>query len=296
MVDIRIGYEDAKDRNEKLVLAGKWITVILAGGRDYWRPLAAVQKMIEKDAMGANGDSGTAIPVEFAIIRKPGSDDNRVSLAAGDGKKSFDRLELKMVAWLPRQERDVSLKGRYFVRTAANTFLVARSEGSERNDPEFVVHASNLRDAALVQDMYVAKKRQDWKTEYRYGPRRRSRVTVNRVNHMENRCKTFCQQVASMLVKRAARLHVADIVYDDSVTSYMGSFVYYRLKEAIRQRLEPGMRLVVMDEWKAEAKAIQDEKLREKAEAEWMEAAAVLKAALEQTEPRQGDGTRTEDR
>ena len=280
MVDVRIGYESALEKNDKLVLAGKWITVVLAGGRDYWRPLASVQKMID----------GSAVPVEFAIIRKPGSDDNRATVSASDGgRKSFDRLELKMVAWMPRQDRDATLSGRYFVRTARNTFLVARQDGSERNDPQFIIHADNLRDAALVHNLHAMRKRQDWKTERRFGPRRRSRVTIHRVEHMENRLKTFCQQVAAMLVKRAERLRVADIVYDDSETAYMGSFVYYQLKEAIAQRLAPGQRLVLMDEWRREAAAIKDEKERQKAESEWMGAAATLKAALEQTEIKPAD-------
>ena len=106
---------------------------------------------------------------------------------------------------------------------------------------------------------------------------------LRRGNRTERRIKTFCQQTASLLVKRAARLHVSDIVYDDSDLSYFGSFTYYQLKEALKQRLEPGMRLVLVDEFRAEAKAIKDAWMREKAERDYIEMSIILKKMLDES-------------
>lgn len=203
----------------------KWV-IRLRGGHEMRRQLASFTKLV----------NGQAMKGELAIYRIRGSGSHRRSgeeKQAGGGQSFSTRIMAKMVALLPREEKEVVRTGALEVRTARNCLLVAVAPNREK---PWLYHANHMRHWVKVYQWQRQNMADDSKAVYRpLGPAKLARYAVMANKH-NNRMSTFCHQTARAVVDFAVRCRVSEIVYDNSDKRYVPEFPWAKLAGLIAEK------------------------------------------------------------
>jgi hypothetical protein len=210
-------------------IAGKRFTLRLRGGHDYRRQLSAFRKIV----------NGEAVQGELALyrVRANGGDHRNgdIEKTAGGGQDVHTRIMAKLVAWLPREQREAG-ENTMLVRTDPNAVLVAEVDG---RDP-WILNADYVRRWIAEHRVYLQRISEDTKREKRYPADKRRQINEareKRCHKQNNRLDSFCHETAAMLAKYAARCRVGQVIYDDACKSYFESFPWFKLKQLIHEKL-----------------------------------------------------------
>lgn len=185
------------------------VELILAGGAPMRRQLAAF-KLIE---------SGEAIGCEAAIYRKSSmASDHRngVSAAGHNTPRRHHRVMVKLVAWLPRQEKVRKGDKVYAIKSAEDCFLMSM-DGWRLNSDFIKTAVANHR-------VFLDRMAEDTKHEKRWPKRKLKNINefrAVRCRKQIKRLKTFCQQTAAMIAGRAQRLGYDSVELDLGEQKYI---------------------------------------------------------------------------
>lgn len=155
--------------------------------------------------------------------------------------KQGGALMCKMIAWLPRREFNKNLSGTLLVRTSGDSaqprrksLLVALSENGEE---VWTYHADQVLRWAAEHRTCLKRWADDSKLEARprvpFAKRRQTACVKYR-----NRIDTACDQAAMYLCNYAKRKRFAVVRYDDSDTSFLLDFAWYRLRQRLSTILD----------------------------------------------------------
>jgi hypothetical protein len=191
-------------------------TLRLRSGRERWRQLAAFAQLV----------SGEAVQGELALYRVRASQGAHRSAgherAPGGGADFRTRLIVKLVAWLPREQRNGAKPkhGTLEVRTGTHALLVAVH--AKREQP-WVLKQHQVRRWVRQHQRRLLELNEDAKSQRRRLKDRwqQTQDYLDKITHRHRcRLKTFCDTASAWLVNFAERLGVAELRYDDSERGY----------------------------------------------------------------------------
>jgi hypothetical protein len=145
------------------------------------------------------------------------------------------RVMLKIPAWFPRADpKDAA--GIMTVRTSGDEFLIATHE-----DRTWTLHADHIRRVVVAYDKQRFRLSEDLKAERRR-PRAQREGMVDRMGQMaerqHHRLTTWTHDASRQVVNYAKRQGVAAIQYDDTIRSYVRSYPWAALRQAIEQKAQ----------------------------------------------------------
>lgn len=208
-------YEDAgKDGGDKVpcvsvaVRKGERFLLQLKQGREFGRQLSQLRQITE----------GLGVQGELAIMRKD------------------KKVMVKMVAWLPRVERDVGERT-MILTTDPNAFLVADIPDSQ----PWILNADHVRRRVAQHRVFLQRISEDTKYEKRWPKEKREQIN----NYRQARCdkqnrflNDWVKQSAALVAKYASRQRVGEIIFDASCKSYLESFPWFMLEQTITNRCD----------------------------------------------------------
>lgn len=200
------------------------------GGAQFGRQLAAIKQIVD----------GKAMQCELSIFQRDekhsGSGDHRPGCTESARRST---LMAKVVAWLPRKDNGSDRKGTMYVRTDAESFLVAVDDNEEK--PLWVMNADKVRSwiSARVHQRYRAS--QDLKIGDRYPSKKRRRLRQDEEAKdlkLRNRLDSFAHEAAAKIAQEARRRKVLTVRFDDTIKSYMPSFPWFEFRNKIQYKLD----------------------------------------------------------
>lgn len=202
----------------------------LAGGRDYARQLAAVEKMM----------TGDIELIEGALLRKSAKvSDGRSGGTSGDDKPNAKpRIMLKLVGWFPVTDRREQKAKFLSLSTGTEEFLLGIVEG--REEP-WCYHADHVRDWIYQHERNRWRIQADQKATGWRPKRRRKQAKQSLSDRIEKhraRIDEFVKQTAAMVLKFAASQGVTRIKYSDRERGYFPSFPWDRLRQQLSNKCE----------------------------------------------------------
>lgn len=190
-------------------IADKRWEIRLRGGARYKRQLGAFKQMVR----------GEAVRGELALYRVRLQD------------KPGYQIMVKMVAWLPRPNREGFRIGEIRLRTDAEHLLVGLNT---KDDRLWHYHGDQIVDWAAEERRrrYVEDRRVEGRSVKEDGSRRLAVVKGR------NRLKSAIHQASAALAKHAWRRRVAKVVYRDEERSFVPSFPWFELRDKLREKCE----------------------------------------------------------
>lgn len=143
---------------------------------------------------------------------------------------------LKLVGHFPRKEQR-GLAGTLCVRTDPNAFWVSEQDGRA----PWILNADHVRRWVATHRCYLQRLSEDTKHEKRWPQEMRdhiNRARELRCRKHNDRIGTWCHEATKMLAEFALRQKAAEVLYDDSIQSYVESFPWARLKELLKNKLD----------------------------------------------------------
>lgn len=213
-----------------VTLQGERFCLRLRGGHEFRPQLAAFAQLINE----------TAVPCELALYRVTSHSSNHRP------EEFRSRIMAKLVMWLPKpavRERS----GQMLLSRGADCLVIAKVTGRTdwRLNADFVQtwivgHAARLQ--RISEDTKYEKR---WPKEKRENINNyRAEICIKQNHRLDN----FIHTAAGMLVNVAQRANLAEVVYDETATSYLPKFPWFSLAEKLRYKLaEQGIRLTVLE-------------------------------------------------
>lgn len=212
-----------------LPLGGRRWTLLLKGGAEMARQLGQFRQIV----------SGAAVCGEAAIYRvSAGTSDHRngTNESGEGGPRQHSRVMVKLVAWLPRPAKSEATKT-MLVRTDPCAFWVAEVEGAA----PWILNADHVRQWQAEHAVYRQRIAEDTKYEKRWPKRKRQQINAareRRCTKNNNRLATWIGQASALIANYAARQGVCEVIYDDGNRSYLPSFPWRRLADAVACKLD----------------------------------------------------------
>jgi hypothetical protein len=146
-----------------------------------------------------------------------------------------DRVLVKIVAWLPREENKGSRAEVLTVRTCKDCLLVAVNA---KDEALWRYNGDHVRRWAAEHRAQLQRWSEDQKYEQRPVPAFAHRRETA-VRKFRDRMNSATHEISAQLAGYAVRRHFAQVRYDDSDHSYMGDgFPWYRLRSLIAEKLD----------------------------------------------------------
>lgn len=184
------------------------IEMRLKGGPRYHRQTAALKQIA----------AGIAVQGEAAFLR------------AHDGE-----IRIKLVAWLPRKNEKANGDRTLFVRTAADSLIVAVDAEDNRI---WIENADQLRRWIAEYERVMQRLREDRKAEQRPVPSFTHRQDALG-EKQSNRMTSAIQEIGAHVAGFARRRKFVLVRYDDSEHGFAGDgFPYFALRERIKMKLD----------------------------------------------------------
>lgn len=196
------------------LLKEKW-ELLLAGGKDFWRQLAGLKKVV----------AGAAVSTELSLYPKDmfenGDGDHRKSI---DGPSRRKRLMCKIVARFPLPAKDAAKPTKVFhLKTTGESFLYG---WIDKEDRYWVINADHVRRWIVGRNVQRQREREDLKYEKRW-PRkqRQARIAEGRKHDRKqrNRIESFVKERAMWCVNYALRAKCTELHYNDEDHSFFGA-------------------------------------------------------------------------
>lgn len=207
----------------------RWV-LRLRGGAGFRRQWAALRMLLD----------GRAEACELVLMEKSAQKNDRRSggngRSSGGGQKRYSNLMAKIVMWMPRQERK-KRSGVVSVRTQTDAFWSYRVGDEE----ERYLYADHIKNWIGEYRRRLDRSEHDLKHEKRWPRKVREQAIAARDAWMQkhhHRLDTFIHQATSMLTGYAARLGVAQVIYDDGEHGFVESFPWHMLKEKLKYKLD----------------------------------------------------------
>lgn len=182
----------------------RW-TLRLRGGPQFHRQRKAYDQML----------SGEAVRGELALYERG------------------DDLICKLVAWLPRTEREARQEGTLIVHTDKDSLLVAVNP---KDVKLWSYHGDHLRRWSTEHRAQLKRWNDDQQYEQRLIPtfaERRERATAK----YRNRMNSACHEIAAQLTSYAARRHFAAVQYNDREHAFCDEFPWAKLRRLLDQKM-----------------------------------------------------------
>lgn len=212
-------------------LGGRRLGLLLRGGHEFRRQLAAVRRLIAGEAL-----AGEASIYE---VRASGPDHrNGLDMRSpGGGQRRPSRIMFKMVLWLPKQAVRPR-EGTLYLRTAGDSFWTYHVglEGEIKH-----LNADHVRRWIAEHRRRLDRMADDLKYEKRWPKRTRRRMVESqeaRIARMKGRMQSFCHEATAMLAKFADRQGVATVVYDDTNQAFADKFPWHAVRELLAYKLD----------------------------------------------------------
>jgi len=212
----------------------------LKGGRRYYRQTAALRHLI------ANPDliCGSAITIE----RHAGERDSSTPTATpGGGNTTHSEVRVKIVGWFPAEQAGPA--GTLRVNTTADALLVAVTPEGDRIWTYNADHAKRMVAAHARHMQQLHRLADDTKAERRkprYEGLPYREMVAARSRKDNDRMTTLCHEVSAGLAAFAARQRVSQVLYNDTVRSFVYSFPWAKLRTMLQQKLRAkGIELIV---------------------------------------------------
>lgn len=236
-------------------LDGKKWTLRLKGGPEMARQLAGFRQI----------ERGEAVKGELAIYRGAagkGKGDHRNGVSESGASRQYSRVMVKLVAWFPRPAAKAADKT-MLLRTDPHAFFVAEIE----NRRPWILNADHIPRYQAEHHVFLQRFSEDTKYEKRWPKEKRQQMNAHRevrCRKNENRMDNWCDQATALVAQYAERQGVCEVIYDDSIRSYVPSFRWSSLKTKLATKLHAkGITLIE----RAEEKEKTEEKTEEKEEA-----------------------------
>lgn len=195
----------------EVALPGGRVTLRLKGGPEFGRQRAAFNMLAD----------GRALPVEIAVYRQ------------GFREK---HMMVKLVGWFPRKDKGERART-MLVRTDSNAFWVAELEGR----PAWIEPALHVKRWVEGHLCYLRQIGQATKYEKRWTEPERRKINVSRARRCEkhnDRIDSWNHQATAMLANFARRNGVAEVLYDDSIKSYLEKYPWHDLRAKLAYKLD----------------------------------------------------------
>jgi hypothetical protein len=145
-----------------------------------------------------------------------------------------NRLMLKLVAWLPRDEPRESLPDVLRVVTQKECLLAAINA---KDETLWRYNADHLRRWAAEHRQQLQRWAEDQKYEQRPVPSFAGRRAAA-ARKYRDRMDSATQEIAAQLAAYASRRRFAAVRYDDNERGYLDGFPWYRLRALIAQQVQ----------------------------------------------------------
>ncbi len=214
------------------------VSICLPGGRVTLQ-LRREASLGRQLAMFGQIAAGAAIACEAAVYRQLKGGSHRNGTAgreAGGGRKQQSDVMVKLVAWFPRPAQK-EVTGTMALRTHPDALWVAELEGHS----SWILNADHVRRWAAEHRCKLQRTAEDTKADKRVPTAQRKRVSELRQTwsrKYDGRMKTFCHTAAKQLAEYAERQKVAEVIYDNSIRSYLPDFCWARLEGCLKQKLD----------------------------------------------------------
>lgn len=188
----------------------------LRGGPGFRRQRRALESLLSGESL--QGEASL-----YEVGARPG--DHRPN---GSGRT---RLMAKLVLWMPKQEAREAT-GQMLVEGTPEEFLVATIGDGVR----WVINGDRIRSQVVGYDRARKRRAEDLKHEKRWPARRREawlREGREAASRQQHRLATYCHEVSHMVVERARRAGVAEIVLDLSRAWFVRPFPWHLLQEKL---------------------------------------------------------------
>ncbi len=204
----------------------RW-TLRLRSGAHFRHQLRAFRALVD----------GSAIATELALYRtKANRSDHRSGhscRAPGGGDREFYRTMCKMTVWLRREESPVVREGVLYVGTADDCFWQATTlDGSKT----WKLNADHVRRWELQHRQRNTRLREDRQALPPLGRSRRSGQAST--NKHKRRVTTFCHVAAAELARFADKHRISEVIYDDSVSTYLQDFPWHMARGFLQDKLD----------------------------------------------------------
>lgn len=206
-------------------LGGERVTLRLRGGFNFRRQLDGFGAIVSGDALA--GGLEIYRQGAHASDHRPGAE------------KSGAHIMVKLVAWLPRQERRAKEKERtMLLRTDKESFLVGEIDG--RAEP-WVLNADQVRRWIAAHRVRLDRLGADTKFEKRWPAESRRGIAEVReamAVKQRHRLHSWCHMAAAMAVGFARRQGVTRISFDDGEKGFATSFPWHELKKLVEEKCQ----------------------------------------------------------
>lgn len=227
------------DMAVSVTLPGTRLTLRLRGGPEFARQVRTFRQIV----------AGEIEAGEMTLYRQrcsQGCHRRTVSERenGGAGRTRYREM-VKICVWLPRPDPG-QREGSLLLRTDPEAFWVAEIPG--RMMRPWILNADQVRQWVVGHDRYRQRTGEDLKYEKRWPARKRRRINKGRERACDKnarRLDSWCKEAAALLANYARRQKVGEVVYDDSVRSYVPHFPWHKLAGALGNKLdEYGIALV----------------------------------------------------
>lgn len=199
----------------------------LRGGSRYRRQLAAFRQLAE----------GRAVAADLVLYRQranPSDHRNGVEARDDSNRMVSYRVMAKLVMWLPKPEVPQTASGTLFVRTSADSLLLALDSKDERL---WIENCDQVRRWCAEHRRRLNRWSDDTKAEQRPRPSFASRREAAVVKH-RRRLDSVTHEVVSHVINFARRRNFAAISYDDSERSFVPEFPWHLLKQKLMTKCD----------------------------------------------------------